>query len=899
MSGTNLLWVVLVAAGLWLAVVVGRLLVAWLQFRRLRFSTASAQVADRAGMPAELLEVMATAQARLVELGFEYCESLLVEPQLHGIEQAPIWVDVYRHGASGHWALVQPAEAPEAGMLTAVTFLAIFENETVATENRRQHLLLPSPPDYRSEDALASTVADQWAFHCRRVEGRPAPLGDLASFHRHRVAMHDAAFAYAGECGWGVTEGGRWRFSAIGAWRLLRQVLAGQRRLARLPPIGDADEPATLLQADLHAWRNQEALLHGNTMSMRGKILWFVGSALVGVATFAYMTSWTVVPVLVGVLLFHEFGHALAMRAVGYRNLGVLMLPFLGAVAVGRKDDAGPWQKLIVLLAGPLPGLIVAMVLLLGVEGSREPNSLLFEISMIALWLNLFNLLPLMPLDGGQIVDTFLFARLPYLRLVFQAASALGLIAVGLFLESTPLAAIGLVLLTTLPYAWRAQRLLAASRRDGALADPAARLLKQLHQAAGMRPMPFAQRIQTVRALLPQISGRMPSALESLGGMSAYVAVLLLPWGALWHTSLPQDMAAQMTAPSQRATPAAEPAPDWSAQLAAARDPEQRWEIHWQAGQWYEDAEDDEQAEHHYRAALAEAQHLVANAANELHRLDTRIALLRFEGDFAVLDRLLPELRRLPQNEQWRLADVLETAVDALEWQDEPPAAASVDQRIVYLREAIGVRESLAKDRYMLYRDRSNLARLLDARGNAAGAEALLRKSLAEQPANGTPGAMGPVSDFAWFMATRQRAAEGEAAIRAHGFAGHAQMASVLAWMRRSQGDPVGARQILAEAEAWFASNARSGWSWQRMEILLDLISASADAPAEQARWLKEIEAIKTRRGRQFNAFCRSYAARASGRATPGWADARDEARRAAALQIQCPTPPDDPSHQH
>ena len=62
------------------------------------------------------------------------------------------------------------------------------------------------------------------------------------------------------------------------------------------------------------------------------------------------------------------------MRAFGYRELGVVVLPFLGAVAFGRKDDAGPWQKLVVLLAGPLPGLILAVVCLeIAMAGAGRP----------------------------------------------------------------------------------------------------------------------------------------------------------------------------------------------------------------------------------------------------------------------------------------------------------------------------------------------------------------------------------------------------------------------------------------------------------------------------------------------------------------------------------------------
>ena len=126
-------------------------------------------------------------------------------------------------------------------------------------------------------------------------------------------------------------------------------------------------------------------------MSRRGKVLWFSISALAGAAAFGAMVSWEMAPVILGVLLFHEFGHALAMRAVGYRGLSVLVIPFLGAVAIGRKDDATPWQKLAVLIAGPLPGLILAVICLrLSLDDPAHRESLM-TIGSLALTINLFN----------------------------------------------------------------------------------------------------------------------------------------------------------------------------------------------------------------------------------------------------------------------------------------------------------------------------------------------------------------------------------------------------------------------------------------------------------------------------------------------------------------------------
>lgn len=72
----------------------------------------------------------------------------------------------------------------------------------------------------------------------------------------------------------------------------------------------------------------------------------------------------------------------------------------------------------------------------------------------MALSLNYFNLLPFTPLDGGQIVDTFLFARRPRLRFGFFLLSIGALFAVAYALDSTPLAGAALLLALGISGGW-------------------------------------------------------------------------------------------------------------------------------------------------------------------------------------------------------------------------------------------------------------------------------------------------------------------------------------------------------------------------------------------------------------------------------------------------------------
>jgi len=103
---------------------------------------------------------------------------------------------------------------------------------------------------------------------------------------------------------------------------------------------------------------------------------------------------------LVLVLLIHEGGHVLAMRAFGYANLEVLFIPGLGAAASGRKHHTTATERAMVSLMGPLPGLLFAFVAAFFIPFESE---FLANVMIFALMINGFNLLPLMPLDGGRL----------------------------------------------------------------------------------------------------------------------------------------------------------------------------------------------------------------------------------------------------------------------------------------------------------------------------------------------------------------------------------------------------------------------------------------------------------------------------------------------------------------
>lgn len=122
------------------------------------------------------------------------------------------------------------------------------------------------------------------------------------------------------------------------------------------------------------------------------------------------------------VLLVHETGHFLAMKAFKYYNPKLFTLPLLGTFNQSYKDNSITQSKMsIIILAGPIPGIIIGLLLL--VCNSYYPNERLEMLGNIFVGLNFFNLLPFMPLDGGLLLENLFINHNYIIKLVFTILS--------------------------------------------------------------------------------------------------------------------------------------------------------------------------------------------------------------------------------------------------------------------------------------------------------------------------------------------------------------------------------------------------------------------------------------------------------------------------------------------
>ncbi len=157
---------------------------------------------------------------------------------------------------------------------------------------------------------------------------------------------------------------------------------------------------------------------------------------------------------LFGIVLVHEFGHCFGARAVGGYAKNILMWP-LGGLAYARAPMR-PWPQFVTVACGPLVNVIFcvvsALILFAGSGGNYFPSVLpwssqplllqpfvmpawfeyVLMFYVVNLWLLGFNLMPIYPLDGGQLLHTILWPFLG-LRQATITACYVGLMGCGFF----------------------------------------------------------------------------------------------------------------------------------------------------------------------------------------------------------------------------------------------------------------------------------------------------------------------------------------------------------------------------------------------------------------------------------------------------------------------------------
>ncbi|MFS0860113.1 MULTISPECIES: site-2 protease family protein [Paenibacillus] len=117
---------------------------------------------------------------------------------------------------------------------------------------------------------------------------------------------------------------------------------------------------------------------------------------------------------LFAIVFIHECGHAAAAALLGCRVLSIQMLPFGGVAVIEDAGNITARREIIIALAGPFQNMLMVGVVLLLKYGNLGDPLFLDYIIQGNLLIALFNLLPVLPLDGGKIVQALVSLAAPY-----------------------------------------------------------------------------------------------------------------------------------------------------------------------------------------------------------------------------------------------------------------------------------------------------------------------------------------------------------------------------------------------------------------------------------------------------------------------------------------------------
>jgi Zn-dependent protease len=125
-----------------------------------------------------------------------------------------------------------------------------------------------------------------------------------------------------------------------------------------------------------------------------------IGSMAVSIAAYATLWGWTFAVGFVGLIFVHEMGHVVALRRRGVAAGAPVFLPFLGAFVRMKEMPRSVYVEAETALAGPVIGTIGAFGVLL--LSHANGSAMLRDLAFTGFLLNLFNMLPVLPLDGGR-----------------------------------------------------------------------------------------------------------------------------------------------------------------------------------------------------------------------------------------------------------------------------------------------------------------------------------------------------------------------------------------------------------------------------------------------------------------------------------------------------------------
>ncbi|HEV2969835.1 MAG TPA: site-2 protease family protein [Pirellulales bacterium] len=205
--------------------------------------------------------------------------------------------------------------------------------------------------------------------------------------------------------------------TALASWREALGLLPSESRQhqvisAKVTELG-RNIPLSAVPTEPLTSQKAPALRVATGVGAMGLMLWKLKALLLGLTKGTTLLSmllslgvywtawgWKFALGLVLSIYVHEMGHVIALRRYGFKATAPMFIPGLGALIRLQQQVVNPREDAEIGLAGPIYGLGAAVVAL-GLWFTTD-RPIFAAIAGVGAWINLFNLLPISPLDGGR-----------------------------------------------------------------------------------------------------------------------------------------------------------------------------------------------------------------------------------------------------------------------------------------------------------------------------------------------------------------------------------------------------------------------------------------------------------------------------------------------------------------
>ncbi len=522
------------------------LVMVWVRLLRQRLPTSLRhELLAPAEVPSDLQRLFTQAEIILAPLGFHYSHTVT----LIGVREpdgAPRIVQRYFHPESRTMAAVGRTLQTEDILPFDVTFRTMFTNGNVlVTTDCFAHYFPAFPPWYDLHDNYTGSVEQQWRTHLDALLQVPADwerVNDSVEEYvtRENESLHGFAM-YQHESGLILTtgDGSHGRYATGKAFAFAKRFVSGNaRRMAALAAHREqvSEDLEAQVSADIAAFERWTNARSRHPFTGLFQSLLFLASVVAFCVAMELSWSWTIVPILLGVLVVHEAGHLIGMLMWGHRDRTIFLVPGIDMLLPRTEEKATAFHKVLVALLGPMPGLMGGFWALSYALDTGDTFWL--EVGTLAVVLNGFNVLPFFPLDGGRVVEILFRPRFARRRVAFFLEGAM------LFFFAASFFHFGVFVVVAV----MAGAMLALRRQWGLAVRRVAHALEGSVDAANQRRAifdvlaqpPFRQQMSAIRMqlahdLTQHFAQQRPPRSTMIGGSLLYAACVGAP--LLWFVS--------------------------------------------------------------------------------------------------------------------------------------------------------------------------------------------------------------------------------------------------------------------------------------------------------------------------------------------------------------------------